>query len=58
MGSSRRHLTPAESETERYPHIQLWGMDRLVDLRLQHYGDLDEQSRILVKLKRILVLDE
>lgn len=49
---------PAESETERYPRIQLWGMDRLVDLLLEHYDRLGEDSRALVRLKRIWVLDD
>lgn len=48
---------PALSEFDR-SSIQLIGMDRLIDLFLENYERLDEETRALVPLRRIWVLED
>jgi restriction system protein len=48
---------PAQSEFER-SSIQLVGMDRLIDLFLETYDQLDAETRALVPLRSIWVLDD
>ena len=48
---------PAEAEANQMG-IQLWDLDRLVDLFLASYGDLQEVTQELVPLRQIWVLDQ
>lgn len=47
---------PTEKEVDGNRRVQLLGMDRLLELVLEHYDALDDQVRSLVPLRRIWVL--
>lgn len=48
----------AKAEARAFPRIQLWDMERLVDLLLAHYTNASPEVQALVPLARVWVLNE
>jgi restriction system protein len=56
--STGGYSSTALAEGGRHPRITLVGMEQLVELLLEHYDDLDTETRAIVPLRRIWVLDQ